>query len=413
MHRESNFVSDIGRSTSKTIQTPAELPKEETPMKRKVNSKSTLMIAFASLVLSTAIVNAQTPLYGTNPAGASSIGSLSVATTLAPTNGRSANVVAAFANSAGDLEVMAWHDTKTSLALLGSASVAGPAVNSVAVTGLDANRAVTADVDSTGTLSINTWEIALTSEGVSLQNGTSTVPNSATAVSITRLSSTEVVTAVRNFSGDLTVEVWNISEKGLPSLDSSASGGEVSEVAVAATNSSQVVVATRDSAGKLKVIVWAVEGGVVTRMDDYTAGAIEQLSIGASFGTENAFTATVNGSGDLEIIYWVVSPSGFITRSTTAKGGSASQVAASWLSINTPISAVCGGSSDLDVEAWGSSSKESSYNTNLGITAVAVASEGEAVVGTRWVGYFATAARGSKYQDLKIKVWSIGGPSTF
>lgn len=382
-------------------------------MKRKANFKSTLMIGFASLVVSTAMLNAQTPLYGTNPAGASDIRSLSVAATLAPTNGRAANVVAAFANSAGDLEVMAWHDTKTALDLLGSASVAGPAVNSVSVTGLDANRAVTADVDSAGTLSINTWEIALTSEGVTLQNGNSTGPNTATAVSIARLSSAEVVAAIRNFSGGLTVQVWNISESGLPTLGSSASGGAVSQVAVAATNSSQVVVATRDSADNLKVIVFAIEGGVVTRMGDYTAGAIEQLSIGASFGTENAFTATVNSSGDLEIIYFAVSTSGSITRTTTAHGGSASLVAASWLSSNTPISAVCGGSSDLDVEAWGSSSKESSYNTTTGINAVAVASEGEAVVGTNWVGYFATAARGEKYQDLKIKLWSIVGPSTF
>jgi hypothetical protein len=382
-------------------------------MKHHVKLKSNLMIAFASLALSTAALHAQSRMYGVNYG---TIDNLVSVTTTHPASGET-DVVAAVANSKGALEVVAWQDPNIDiftkflpLVLLGHDSVPDSAISSVAITGLDADRAVTADVDNSGAVSINTWEIAKT--GVSLQNGTTTAPDTATAVSIARLSTNEVVLAIRTVGGDLTVESWNISSSGVPTLESSAFAGESSLVAVAATSSSQVVAATRDSAGNQKVIVWAVEKGIVTRKGDDTAGPVEQLSIGAWFGNNRAVTAAVDSSGVVETINWAVSASGSITRSSSAKGAAASQIAAT-LGSGAPFTAAIGSKGDLDVEQWNGPGvvKPGSNNSTLGISSVAVALEHEGEIGTNLATFFVTASRGSKYHDLKIDIWSVEGPS--
>ena len=69
-------------------------------------------------------------------------------------------MVAAETNTSNDLEVIAWQDTTTKLVKTGTPGVVqGPGLFSVAMPGLDSSRVVTADIDFSGTLSINTWTV--------------------------------------------------------------------------------------------------------------------------------------------------------------------------------------------------------------------------------------------------------------
>ena len=100
-----------------------------------------------------------TPLYGTTTLIAPN--EFAVATTV-PTleKPRAQYVVVADANDNKDLEVLAWHDTTTSLESMSRHGLAEhQGVVSVAVTGLDASRVVTADINKKGVLSIDTWKV--------------------------------------------------------------------------------------------------------------------------------------------------------------------------------------------------------------------------------------------------------------
>ena len=99
------------------------------------------------------------------------------------------------------------------------ASMRGNVPASVAATGLDPSRVVTADFDAAGVLHIDTWTVSNT--GVVKQNGASTSPNafvtnSPSVVEITTVSSTEVVVAFQNSNSFLEVQAWTIAADGLP-----------------------------------------------------------------------------------------------------------------------------------------------------------------------------------------------------
>ncbi len=226
-------------------------------------------IAVASLVLATAAVRAETPtyLYGTS----SKTGSMASVATTTPTTSapRAAYVVAAETNTSGALQVVAWQDTTTSLVNIGSASVSnGLPIQSVAASGLDANRVVTADVDSTGALSIDTWVIG-GAAGVVQQNGYSTGPGVADTivdadVSITTVSSTLVVTAFNDSSGNVVIQAWTISSGGLPTpLSDVGHNGPATQVAIATINSGQVITAAGTGNNSLKITVWTVDSSGV------------------------------------------------------------------------------------------------------------------------------------------------------
>jgi hypothetical protein len=369
---------------------------------------------FAIALWSTHYSKAQTvpqPLYGSS---AGIVNAVSVATTLPVVTSsggtQAAYLVAAVVNSNRKLEVIVWQDTGKALNRLALAPVPPQPTSKtgVAATELDANRVVTADCDSTGVLSIDTWNI--NSSGAVLENSASTAPNTATAVSIARLNSSEVITAIETFKGELVIEAWEISSSGLPTLAAIAYSDVISEVAIAALSDNQVATAVRNSKGDLEVLVWAVGGTVINRLigSEVTAGPVSQVSIAGAGG--NAYTSVINSMGDLEVIYWTVKRTGLhsvaISRTDSGTADPASRVASCLLSSasSNPITAVCGGSSYLEVEAWTSAlprATHTTYHTISPITSVATTTTGS----DPNFDYFATAVRSST-GDLEVQKWA-------
>jgi hypothetical protein len=384
-----------------------------------MRSSTILKILPASLVLSAA-ANAQsiTPLYG---ATAGTVSDVAVATTVPLPGDRAGDVAAAVVNGKGELEVIAWQDTTSKLVRLGSATVAGT-TGSVAITGLDATRVVTASYDSANfTVAVNTWSVGTSDAGVQRQNGDSSAPAFiGGSIGIARLSSTRVaVSFVDPSSSDLFVYAYDISASGVPTQIAawgvaSVADSALGSLGIASINSNLVMTAVRDLSGNLKVITWQITSSAVNPMETYTAGQVKKVAIGAEFGTGNAITASVNGSGDLENIYWTISSSGKITRDQSATAGHASATAAAWLPNDFRITAVSGGSADLDTEMWenpwkflseSSNGEEAHYDTSSAITQVAITGEGSTPEKDDSLSdYFVTGAR-STAGDLQVQVW--------
>jgi len=380
---------------------------------------SVLKFLFASSLLAAAAARAQvTPLYG---ATAGTVGQVAIATTelaVPGSFGRPTYVVAAVVNGSNNLEVIAWQDTFSKLVRIGSASPADANPNiglgsTVAAVGLDANRVVTADVDDTGTLNVDTWQLGGKS-GISLQFGASTPASTAQTVAITRLSDTQVVTAYQNSSGELTVEAWNIDAIGIPTPAGMATGGTAGQIGIAAVSPTQVVTAEQDSEGHLKVIAWVVgtvspvagvEIGTVTRQGDYTDSLAGMISIGG-FGGE-AVTAAVNGSSDLETVTWKVSATGSIVPLARSTSGNASAVAGAELPVEgIAVTAARGSTGNLDVDVWREGREAGHDQMDTPIGSIAMAPDGTGILsGGNYYAYFVTAAQNSQ-GNLDISMWS-------
>jgi len=335
------------------------------------------------------------------------------------------------------LEVVAWQDTTTSLVHIGSASVAsGLAVRSVAATGLDANRVVTADVDATNTLSINTWTIGGTA-GVVHQNGYSTGPSTATAVSITTVSPTQVVTATEDFSGNLVVQEWTISSGGLPTpIGDAVYKGPANEVAIATINSDQVITAVGTTSNTLIVTTWAVDSAGVHYQNNYvmknTVSAFSgTVAIGAGsqlvFETVNglpslqtvrsAFTPIINVAANVDVLYWDISAAGNISLLSKAETTKEDyfQVTGCMLPTDVPITAFGDVFSDVHV-GWYGNGTDYVYNAIKGhlngITSIGATAAGSdyKVFLPVYSAYFVTGVLtytgGSIIGDLQISVWS-------
>ena len=401
-------------------------------------------IAVTSLVASAA-VGAESPtyLYGTSTP-APSAGPVAVATTTPTTSTpRAAYVVAAEPNPSGALEVVAWQDTTSSLVKIGSASVAGGlTVKSVAATGLDSDRVVTADVDETGNLSINTWMIGGTG-GVVQQNGYSTGPKSATtqsahAVSIATVSSTQVVTAIEGPRGNLVVQEWTISSDGLPTpVGAAGRNGPATEVAIATIDSGQVITVVGTLNNTLVISTWAVDSAGVSYQNDYVMDkAVSRLgdddvAIGAGsklvfeevggvpslVTVRSAFTPIINREANVEVLYWDISAAGTISLLSTSETTQEDffQVAACMLPTDVPITAFGDVSSDVHV-GWYGNGTDSVYKAIKGplngITSIGAAAAGSdfAPYLLEYNAYFVTGVLtytgSSTTGDLQLRVWS-------
>jgi len=174
-----------------------------------------------------------------------------------PQTPRAQYVVVAEANVDQDLEVLAWQDTTSSLEKLSRHGIAeDEGVVSVAVTGLDANRVVTADINKAGVLSIQTWNVG--TGGVVSQRVYRTAAATASQdVSIATVSSSEVVTAYETTEGSLVVEAWTIGEGGLTEpMAVVGKGPNAFEASIAAIGSGQVMTAAGDSKQGLWSYLW-------------------------------------------------------------------------------------------------------------------------------------------------------------
>jgi len=392
-----------------------------------------LAIMSTSLMLSTAIVNAQTILSSTH--AGQTLGPIALTTPVPPGffpfGGGLTDVVAANVDSAGHLKLIDWSTYEGSLVRNGSAIYASVLPTSISAVGLDNEHVVTAHVDAAGTLAIISWQIGCPSGAVCLVKRVS-VPNYAEpyypqAVSVTALSSTQVVTAAVSYANRLAVQVWNIDPTTyLPTAAGPAHTYEfVQAVTVAAINSGQVVTAAQNQDGTVELALFNVGSKTVNRVATAGLGTsyvVSQVTVASDFFGD-IFTASVkDGDGDLSIDYWTVSTSGSKEKlslsASVQKGSGEHQIAAAWMSAidfltfteegsTAPVTAMGDTSGNLDVDFW-STSKELSHNaTGDAIETISIVPLGAVVSDAgNSVSYFATGDKSSVTGDLEIKLWS-------
>ena len=286
-----------------------------------------------------------------------------VATTVPPDSGRAAYVVAVDGNLNNQLLVTAWQNTFPILSPVGTPQlVKGPGIYGVAVTGLDANRVVTADIDNTGTLLIKTWTVGpagLVQQG----DGGGTGPGVAYQnVAITTLSSTLVVTAYQQMDETLAVEAWTIGADGTPTAEAMiATGDEAKQLSIATVNGNQVMTAINDlSDGDfLQVATWGVDSAGVQPLDNQATGyAVSpegDSTVGVGAGSKlriqahipffewiQAAVTPIIHNDNVGFVNWAISASGALTlNKPTVPSATSTDVAVAgcMLPENAPITA--------------------------------------------------------------------------
>jgi hypothetical protein len=143
----------------------------------------------------------------------------------------------------------------------------------------------------------------------------------ATHIAAQAFSSTEILTACRNGSGNLELIGW-LSNSSLitRAADSGHEAGEVGEVALSLLGR-QAITAVRSGSGNLLLISWdcPFQLGTLTRQADsgHLAGAADLIcatTVLTGFGTQLLVTALRTGSGKLKLISWRVAGNGTFTR---------------------------------------------------------------------------------------------------
>jgi len=151
------------------------------------------------------------------------------------------------------------------------------------------------------------------------------------------------------------VQVWGISNTGTITAKGTVTDSAVSKAAVTSMSSSQLVTAVENSSGNLQLSSWAVDSnGNITHQQDAFKGTVTQVDV-ASWGNSAGHVATAvrNGSQNLEVLDWLVdATTGAITLQASKGGGAASKVAV--CQIGTLIfTAAKDSSGKLDVGTWG------------------------------------------------------------
>jgi len=306
----------------------------------------------ASLLFGAAAVawGAATPVVVSSaktPASASTDQGIIAFATTAP-NPKSAYVVAAGLISNTDLEVLAWMDPFSSLKQVPNPGVdEGNIPASVAATGLDPSRVVTADFDADGILHIDTWTVSNT--GVVKQNGASTPPNAfvtnnPSVVEITTVSSTEVVVAFQNSNSTLEVEAWTIAANGLPTPVNQYGAGITlgGSFSITTLNAGEVLTAAVDVNSDLWVSTWGVNSAGITSapqsqvmstgswVDGYpfssgpvsiaAGNELESVTIAEGIHiiepVPSAFTPIVN-TANIEVVDWGISGADILSQTNT------------------------------------------------------------------------------------------------
>jgi hypothetical protein len=338
---------------------------------RSISSTGAMLVLAGAAVAGAQNPPAPTILYGTTTT-LPQANQFAIATTQpTPEKPRSEFVVVAEANKYNDLEVLAWRDTTSSLEAISGHGIANHQdVVTVAVTGLDAHRVVTADVNKSGVLSVHTWSVetagVVSERGYRSAQGTASPKN----VAIATLNCNEVVTAYTTTGGSLIVEAWTIGADGLPAPKALlGKGPKVLESSIATVSENRVVTASGDSAQSLWVTTWEITSAGVKSLDTvqkkdaisstqcYVVPRLQQVAVGAgssagsphSAVVQAAFTPVLAPGCQLEAYSWDISNSGTITLKSTTAPPVPEQfdvVAASMLPRNIPMFSGGGGTGD-------------------------------------------------------------------
>jgi hypothetical protein len=184
----------------------------------------------------------------------------------------------------------------------------------------------------------------------------------ASHLAVQAFSSTEVLTAMQNGSGNLELIGWTYKDGTLTRAPVSPTAGTAKEVALALLNR-RAVTAVRSGSNNLLLISWDAPAGLqsITRLQPDRAGQAGEASNIAitAINSTTLVTALRDGSGDLLLICWAVNADGSFTRlgdsnpaDKPKQAGSVSLVTITAVGNNTVVTAVRNGSGDLELIAW-------------------------------------------------------------
>jgi hypothetical protein len=338
----------------------------------------------------------------------------------------------------GPVQLYAWNDAGTMLVNIAKENWNPGSGNPLAygIATLDANRVVTAYVDETSTLYLGVWAVGYTTPSVFYLQGQSSVtasgplgPLGNQGVSVTALSSSEVVTATEDPSGDLRVQTWNIDASGSVTQQSTEVAGSIYYPYVVAINANQVVTAADSLTGNVrKLIVWKIgsDGGITrqgslgisnTNSSPLLSG-MALAPLGGFLGNYEVMTvaeAIINGQILTEVQSWNISSTGQVTQGLTGtdiqKSDTATGIA--WTPNLNPFTATLvsdDGETGGIIEMWKNSGTtkwtvfDSNYlggNSPSALSSVSVAAEG--TDSSR--AYFVVAYVGAA-GNLNVQVWS-------
>jgi hypothetical protein len=248
----------------------------------------------------------------------------------------------ALRDSDGSLRVIGWN-VHTDGTIERPKTIVIQGGTEIAIT--DGQAFATAMRNNSGNLQVNAWSAAL-GYAENLQGEGQSISGAVSKVAITKLAGSgvgdgRVATAVRNGDGNLQVRVWDLH----PAINQVAAGdsytaGAISDVATLTLDSgnslaqaTRFVTAVRNGSGNLQVDVWDVDGaGNLTRRGKATADAVtseaykNKIAIGR-FADDDFFTASIGTDGKLDIIHWTVNAAGDLTKGDQAQTGEVTGVA--------------------------------------------------------------------------------------
>jgi hypothetical protein len=189
----------------------------------------------------------------------------------------------------------------------------------------------------------------------------------ASHLAVQAFSSTEILTAMQNGSGNLELIGWTYKDGTLTRAPVSPTAGTAKEVALALL-SRRAVTAVRSGSNNLLLISWDAPAGLqsITRLQPDRpgkAGEASNIAITAinstAFVTAPLVTALRDGSGDLLLICWALNADGTFTRlgdsnpaGKPKQAGAVSLVTITPVGNNIVVTAVRNGSGNLELIAW-------------------------------------------------------------
>lgn len=230
-------------------------------------------------------------------------------------------------NGQGNLQLIKWLVAADGSSISRVAEALAGTASEVATT-IVHSRIVTAIKNSVGRLEVIGWTQDLARAGSASHENASRI---AICPFLHEDNPDHFAVGHRDLKGNLKVDVWSLSESGVPAWRGGASAGAVSEVALAFLGLGtglryRFVSAVRNGNGDLELIQWAAagDGATVKRIGATTAGNASQISL-CTRG-DLILTSLRNGSGNLEIISWRAHSNGTIDRLDTARAGHADGV---------------------------------------------------------------------------------------
>ena len=232
----------------------------------------------------------------------------------------------------------------------------GGAVSQVSVFQIQPLEVVTAVRNGSGDLEVGVWQ----DTGSSIVQVSSATAGAIKLVEITSVSTNQLVTVAANSKSNLELTLWQVDSSGKISQQYSTTYTlTVTRISVTGLALGVFATGTRDSSGNLDVKVWKAGASSFTLLAGTSAGAISEVSVASRFYTSYVgsqfVTVTRNSGGNLAVINWIVGSS------TLTQGGQAtlgaikhqSSVAIGTLGSNTVYgTVVINGKGDLEFIEW-------------------------------------------------------------